>query len=56
MEARIEKSSGELANDLARDYGVEIDSAVLAKVNARDESERVSRQNMKILLVPQPGN
>ena len=47
-----EKSFGELANDLARDYGVKTDSATLAKINGRDESERVSPENMKILLAP----
>jgi hypothetical protein len=49
-----EKSFEELANDLTRDYGVQIDSATLAKVNGRDKSERVSQQKMKILLAPKP--
>jgi transposase len=51
---QTEKSFGDLADDLARNYGVKTDSATLAKVNGRDESECVSRQNMNILLVPKP--
>jgi hypothetical protein len=54
VEGGTAKSFAELAEDLARDYGVKTDSATLAKVNGRDESESVSRQDMKILLAPEP--
>jgi hypothetical protein len=42
-----------LAPELARKLGVEIEPAILAKVNGRDyESAIVSPKRMKILLVP----
>jgi hypothetical protein len=45
----------DLVEDLARDYNVEIEPAMLAKLNGRDElDDDVSLQDMRILLTPRP--
>jgi trehalose transport system substrate-binding protein len=48
------KSFEDLAKLLARDFGVNITPAMLAKVNGRGDWEPVSPMNMKTLLVPKP--